>query len=605
MKKTIYNIAFALLTIGGMVSCTDLDKEVDLSLSEEQVFSKFENTRGFLAVIYTYLPDAFFGYTDGQYLAASRDCMTDNATSYWSVHRYHSIQSDGYSAKNHWFAIRYWGEDWAAIRMCNQFLKNAREDVVGNLDTGDDDANLYTRYCAEARLLRAIFYMDLASWFGGVPIVAEDANGQPVLFEPGDINTMNLPRKTAAEVFQFVADECDAIKDELPFRYADENSNWGRVNGAAAYAIKSRALLYKASPLNNTENNVSWWEDAADAAIDFITKNSTQGNSYRLYSTGTPDEDYYNCFISLPHLNDEYILSRSEWVNSREIEIYLTPDGFSGSVTSVGRTNPTQNLVDAYETINGLPIDKDPTYNENAPYDNRDPRLEQTIIHHGTVWGDANEEEECVIDVSYPNGTHLGSLHGGTTTGYYTKKFLNNMSFKSPKAYTHGCPIIRYAEILLNAAEALNECGKTSEAYEYVDQVRARVGMPSWSDQGLNQEEFRERIQNERRVELAFEDHRFFDERRWMLFEGKTAQTETSLPRYQQVYNLYGVRVTADPLSFNYVHEQNHPTRVFISPKNYLFPIPDSETKMLNNLKQNPGWESSSSKKEEPVTVDE
>jgi len=595
MKKILVNISIALLAMGATTSCNDyLEKEVDLSLSESQVFSKYENTRGFLANIYTYLPDAFAGYTDGQFRAASRDCMTDNATSFWNVHYYHSIQNDGYNAKTHWFANNYWTNDWHAIRACNQFMRNADEVVVGNKETGDDDNKLYTRWIAEARLMRAIYHFDLCSWFGGIPIEGDDEEGNPIIYDAGNPESMNNERLSAAEVYKWVADECDAVKDVLPFRYSNEDANWGRVNGAAAYALKSRALLYRASTLNNTSNDQSWWSAAASAAIDFITKNASSANPYKLYSTGDPNNDYYNCFISTPHLNNEYILSRSEW-NTREIELFLSPCGFSGTVNSVGRTNPTQNLVDSYETINGLPIDEDPSYDEQNPYANRDPRLEQTIIHHGTPWG--MDEEARLVDVSYPNGQDWQELHGGTTTGYYTKKFLNNMAFTKPTTYIHACPIFRYAEILLNAAEALNEAGQTEQAYQYVNQVRARVGMPAYS--GMTQAKLRDRIRNERRVELAFEDHRWFDERRWKLFEGKSASSERNLPRYQQVYNLYGVHVTPNASTvYNYVSEQNHPTRVFNSPKNYLFPIPDSETKMLSKLKQNTGWEMSDTKED-------
>jgi hypothetical protein len=573
-------------------SCSDyLDKEVDLSLDEEQVFSKFENTRGFLANIYTYLPDAFVGYTDGQFRGASRDCMTDNAISFWNVHYYHSVLTDAYSATNHPFAEYFWENDYKGIRAANRFLNGAKESVVKNTATGDDDDHLYDRYVAEARLLRAIFHFDLISYFGDIAIVGDDEDGVPILHEFTNYEAMNQPRTSAAEALQWVADECDAIKDKLPFRYADESINWGRVNGAAAYALKSRALLYLASPLNNPNGDTSKWSAAATAATDFITKNAQQSNPYKLYTTSDNDtsKNYYECFISTPHLNDEYILSRSEW-STYEIELFLAPCGFSGKANSVGRTNPTQNLVDCYETTNGLPIDEDSSYDDQNPYANRDPRLEQTILHHGSIWGDAVQEEEREVDVTYGSGKDYHEIHGGTTTGYYTKKFLNNMSFKSPSAYTHACPIFRYAEILLNAAEALNEAGRTSEAYQYVNQVRARVGMPAYKD--LTQTRLRDRIRNERRIELCFEDHRFFDERRWKLFEGVTTSNEKSKPMYQQVLNLYGVQV--DPTAstvYTYTGAEMHSTRVFNSPKNYYFPIPDSEVKRLPALGQNKGWE--------------
>uniref|UniRef100_S0DG67 RagB/SusD family nutrient uptake outer membrane protein n=1 Tax=termite gut metagenome TaxID=433724 RepID=S0DG67_9ZZZZ len=590
MKKIFY-MAAALLMVN-FTSCSDfLEKEVDLTLDAEQVFQKFENTRGFLANIYTYLPDAFAGYTDGQFRGASRDCMTDNALSFWSVHYYHSVLTDAYAATNHSFALDFWPKNFKAIRASNTFLKYARESVVKNTELDGDDSHLYDRYMAEARLLRAIFHFDMVCWFGDIPVIGEDENGDPVIFEYTNPQQMNMERTAAAEALKWIADECDKVKNVLPFRYTQEELNWGRVNGAAAYALKARALLYRASALHNPTGDASLWKEAATAATDFITRNSASSNPYKLYTTAgnDPNQNYYECFISTPHLNNEYILSRSEWT-TREIELFLAPCGFSGNVNSTGRTNPTQNLVDSYETKNGLPINSDPSYDPQNPYANRDPRLEQTILHHGSIWGDAKNDEEREVDVTYGSGKDYKELHGGTLTGYYTKKFLNNMSFKSPTNYTHACPIFRYAEVLLNAAEAINEAEGPANAYQYVNEVRARVGMPPYS--GMSKEQLRERIRNERRIELCFEDHRFFDERRWKLFEGKTASGERNLPYYSQVYNIYGVQVTPDQSTvFNYVPADMHPSRAFNSPKNYYFPIPDAEIKRLPNLGQNSGWE--------------
>lgn len=598
MKKYIKYMAATLLAVNFTACSGFLDKEVDLTLGAEDIFDKAENTRGLLANIYTYLPDAFVGYTDGQFRGASRDCMTDNAISFWNVHFYHSVLRDSYDATNHQFANYFWPRDFQAIRAANNFLTYAKESVIGNEATNDDNNRLYDRNMAEARFLRAIFHFDLVSYFGAIPIVGDDAEGKPIIFDTTNPEAMNQPRTPAADALQWIADECDKVKDVLPFRYAQEELNWGRVNGASAYALKARALLYKASPLNNPSNDRTWWEAAAEAALDFIRKNATQSNPYKLYDIGDPGQNYYQCFVSTPHLNNEYILSRSEW-STRAIEEFLAPCGFSGAANSTGRTNPTQNLVDSYETINGLPIDQDPSYDPQHPYDNRDPRLEQTILHHGSVWGDPEQEEERMVDITYGTGKDYQELHGGTVTGYYTKKFLYNMSWKEPKDNTHACPIFRYAEVLLNAAEALNEAGRTSEAYEYVDQVRARVGMPGYREMGLSQDKLRERIRNERRIELCFEDHRFFDERRWKLFEGVTAASEQNKPYYQQVYNLYGVQITPNAGTvYNYGHSETYTSRAFNSPKNYYFPIPDKEVKRLPNLGQNSGWELSATSSE-------
>ena len=404
---------------------------------------------------------------------------------------------------------------------------------------------------------------------------------------------MNVPRTKCADVMKWIADQCDLVKDVLPFRYSNEDENWGRVNGAAAYALKARALLYRASPLNNPTDNIEWWKEAADAARAFMTKNNLQTKPYKLYRTtdNDPKQNYYQCFIATPYFNDEYILTRSVW-NTHTIEDFLAPCGF---VNSSGRTNPTQNLVDSYEKINGLPIDQDPSYNPQNPYANRDPRLEQTILYQGSIWGDKLNEEERTIDVSSPDGPDLGTQNGGTLTGYYTKKYLNNMSFKKPSNYNHVCPIFRYGEVLLNAAEAVNEAYGPSEAYQYINELRSRVGMPAYS--GMSKEQLRERIRNERRIELCFEDHRFFDERRWKLFENQTVSNEKNLPYYKQVYNLYGVTVTkqGDKPEYTYGPARNYPIRTFNTPKNYYLPIPDAEIKKLPNLGQNSGWELSTS----------
>ena len=143
----------------------------------------------------------------------------------------------------------------------------------------------------------------------------------------------------------------------------------------------------------------------------------------------------------------------------------------------------------------------------------------------------------------------------------------------------------------MNAAEAINEAEGPDAAYKYINELRERAGMPPYT--GMSKEELRERIRNERRIELSFEDHRFFDERRWMLFEKQTPQSEKRLPIYKQIYNLYAARVSgeADNPIYEYVIEPVHSMRTFNSPKNYYFPIPDADVKKAPNMKQNPGWE--------------
>lgn len=595
MKKYNIILSGSLLAIFMFAACSDfLDKEYDASLSEQKVFGNKELTRQFLTNIYVNLPDGIAVYSDNQFTGASRDCMTDNATSYWGLHYYNKINSDAYTAADHPL-LGAWNTNFTGIRKCNVFLTHARADLVGNATLPGDDNHLYDRYRAEAKLLRAIFHFDLVAWFGDAPILDEDEEGNPIILDMAKQDEMNLHRLPAEQVLKWVADQCDEVKNILPFRYSNEDINWGRVNGAAAYALKSRALLYRASLLNNPDNEPSRWQEAATAAIDFIQKNQSHSRPYRLY------DDYQECFYDNPTYNDEIILSRSVW-NTNTIDLQLLPPGFTGSVSGAGRTNPTQNFVDAFEMKNGRRIDESGSgYNPLSPYTDRDPRLEATIFHHGSLWGRADQDEQRAVDVHFNSSTDRGADYresmGGTYTGYYLKKFVNpDLILKSPRTFPHAWIIFRYAEILLNAAEALNEAEGPASAYQYVNQVRSRVDMPAYSN--MTREELRERIRNERRVELSFEDHRFFDLRRWRAYDGVTAQNELSKPRYDQLLNMYAmqVRLVNDEPEFTVSGAPGTPgndmtARVFNNPKNYYFPIPDSEIKRAPNLGQNPGWE--------------
>jgi hypothetical protein len=598
LHKHAFNPLWVIvLFLAPFQACSDfLDKEYDASLSEEKVFGNQALTRQFLTNIYTNLPDGIAGFSDDQFLGAFRDCMTDNATSFWGLHYFNKINTDAYTAADHPL-LTFWNTDFTGIRKCNVFLTNAKESIVGNASLAGDDDHLYERYLAEAKLLRAIFHFDLVCWFGDAPILGENEAGQPIVLDMNKQEEMNLHRQPAAEVLEWIADQCEEVKDKLPFRYANEGVNWGRVNGAAAYALKSRATLYRASKLNNPDENREYWLAAKQAALDFITRNAAQDRPYALYG------DYQGCFYEDPVNNGEIILARSVW-NTNRIDLQLLPPGFTGSVAGAGRTNPTQNFVDCFEMTNGRRIDEGGAgYDPTRPYLNRDPRLEATIFHHGSRWGRADQGEERLVDVHFNSATEKGADYresmGGTYTGYYLKKYVNpSLILKAPQNFPHAWIIFRYAEVLLNAAEAINEADGPDDAYRYVNQVRNRpgVGMPAYAS--MSKEELRQRIRNERRVELSFEDHRFFDLRRWKAYDNVTAQNELAKPRYEQLLNMYGVQVTVAGAAATYIFtgppgsaNNDMDLRVFNNPKNYYFPIPDSESKRAPNLGQNEGWE--------------
>lgn len=236
---------------------------------------------------------------------------------------------------------------------------------------------------------------------------------------------MNMSRTKAADALKWVADECDKIKNQLPFRYNDETNNWGRVNGATAYALKSRALLYRASELNNRDNDLTYWKEAAQAAKDFITENAKQSKPYKLYQTGKPEMITINVLLLTRYLmrNSFYAVP---FGNSRYRRFL-----FSSRIcrhtrcTWTYQSNP--NFVDCFEMSDGKRIDDSGSnYDLQNPYANRDPRLDQIILHHGSMWGDKEQEEYRAVDVRYSNGSggqgiDYSALHGGTNTGYYLK----------------------------------------------------------------------------------------------------------------------------------------------------------------------------------------
>ena len=529
MKRISTYIATLVLALAGS-SCSDyLDKEYDASLSEKKVFNNQNLTREFLANIYTNLPDGLAPLSDDQFTGASRDCMTDNAVTCWGLHYYTKIGSDGYTAGDHPL-LGFWNTDLYGIRKCNMFLKNAKASVVGNTEKDGDDNRLYDRYCAEARLLRAIFHFDLICWFGAAPVIAEDESGEPIIFDLSDPSAMNMSRTPAAEALEWVADQCDQIKNQLPFRYSDEASNWGRVNGAAAYALKARALLYRASKLNNPDGNTAYWANAAQAAADFITQNNKQSYPYRLYNTGNPENDYYECFTTNPVYNNEIILARSVW-NTNQVEKVFLPVGFTGSFSGNGRTNPTQNLVDAYEMSNGKRIDENgSTYDAANPYKDRDPRLAQTICTPGQQLRPDDTPPYYVVPPLIGSSSYNQNM-----TGYSLLKYVQIDYTGSLDAEFKGAtPAIqfRYADILLNYAEALAELDGAVNAQKIIvalQPLRDRVGMPAVDfDREYNQEsdypfrhldKYIQVVRRERRIEKACEGRRLEDILRWAAAE--------------------------------------------------------------------------------------
>lgn len=505
----------------------------------------------FLSNIYSQLPNGYarFGTRPGFEMLAA---ITDDAVASDVKSDLYTVAVGGitptYNPDDNWVAM------YAAIRQASLFINNI--DVVPLQYQPDRHY-----WKAEARFLRAFFYFQLIQRYGGVPLMGDSVRGVS--------DNVQIPRSSYAECVNYIISECDAIKDSLRLDPVDE-TNWGRAGRGAAMALKSRVLLYAASPLNNPDNDLSLWKKAADAAEDVMN-----------LKTFALESDFISLFLTRP--NSEVIFSRNNGPGDGEIEVSNIPVGYEGEVTAAfGRSSPTQELVDAFAMNNGLPI-TDPAsgYDPENPYLNRDSRFYATIFYNGAQWlGRPVETFEGGLDK--PNSTLIQ-----TATGYYCRKFMAKS--EGPRSSTnHVSDFIyfRYAEILLNYAEALNEySGPSAEIYQQLIALRQRAGIQPGPDNlyglkpGMNQEEMRDVIRNERRVELAFEEHRFWDIRRWKIAE--------------KVYNgsLHGVKITVYQGTGRLTYQRISILQpAFSAPKMYRYPIPYGEVVKGERIVQNEGW---------------
>ncbi|HSC40170.1 MAG TPA: RagB/SusD family nutrient uptake outer membrane protein, partial [Chitinophagaceae bacterium] len=349
-----------------------------------------------------------------------------------------------------------------------------------------------------------------------------------------------------------------------------------RPSKGAAVALKCRVLLYAASPLFNGGGvetdpakraltgypaaDATRWQKVVDAAVEFNAL-----GYYGLVTSGTPTA-FASVFTT--KMSNEIIFAK-QVANTTNLEYSQSPIGYVVSNNrSLGLTSPTQNFVDAFPMTNGLPI-TDPAsgYSAANPYTNRDPRLAATVFYNGMQWmSRAVQFYEGGLDK--PNNYNIAPVQ--TRTGYGLRKFLGN--FATATAYSstsHNLPVFRYAEILLNYAEALNELGQVEAAVTQIKTLRSRAGIAAGASTrygipvGITQPAMRTLIQNERRIELAFEEHRFWDIRRW-----KIADQVLTTP-------LTGMKITSSGATLTY---QPVPVMTPVwQNKMYHMPIPYDE----------------------------
>lgn len=568
--KRIKNIYIAALIIGlVLVGCKKYEQFPVDKVGIQYVFDPKDslgtNAQAFLYGIYPTLKSGH-NRVGGDYLDAASDDAISSASG--STNQVTILGTAAYNSFTIPADENLWAYYYAGIRKANEFVNNI--DVVPVMAKYNGYSMKYV-WKSEARFLRAMFYFELVKRYGGVPLLGDK------VFTIND--NVALSRNSFADCIKYIVSECDAIKDTLLIApVANPNADAHRVTKGAALALKARVLLYAASPLFNggnideanpltgyTDNSLARWQAASGAAKEVMNLGS--------YSLMPGFKD-----IFLVQNNSEMILIRQTG-SDNNIETTNAPIGFPGAAAK-GQTSPSQGLVDVYPMSNGLPI-TDPAsgYDANNPYANRDPRLTHTIFYNGSRW--LNSDLQLFEGgQSKPNGALQQ-----TKTGYYMRKFMgieeNTNSFQ---AHNADWLIIRYADVILGYAEAENEVnGATSDVYNAMISIRKRAGIVAGSGglyglrAGMSKADMRDAIHNERRIEFAFEESRYWDIRRW-----KTAETVMN-------QSLNGMSITKIGANLTYNIVTALATK-FNRPTMYLYPIPYDEVLKNRNMKQNPGW---------------
>ena len=513
----------------------------------------------------------------------------------------------------------YWNRYWAAIRKCAVFLSY----IDGANVTSQSDK---MRWKAEAHVLRAYYYSELLRWYGtGLPIVREAY--------ALDTDFGKVVKPSFYESVQFVIEDCNAALaiSQLPWRITTA-AEAGRMTKAVAEAIRARMILYAASPLYN--DGQDHWDEAYRITKEAVT--NLKKNGYALYDKVNYPE-FKEATAFLPNdgaaLYNEYFTSTMEYTadpadretiyqNKADQGAVFQMDGIGINGDKSG-TNPSQELVDCYETVDGEPIldlanpyedemhltpnynSENRTYDPQNPYENRDPRFYASIYYNGSkrhCYWKVTEDPKCIenypaepgtrtrIIATYPEEPFTGLMGAGqggqrTRTGYYERKFLHPYAAPTyPGSAGANFKMFRLGEAILNFAEAAAEAGHEDEAIAAVNEIRSRVGMPGL-DAGLSGDELMLRIRNERRVELAMEGFRYYDVRRWSLPSGDLSETDRYLTAARVTRNGDGTYSYARQLVGERMCYQN---------KFLWLPIPLNEANLMTTLTgvnwQNLGW---------------
>ena len=550
-------IAILLLSAGLLTttSCDFMDCDESDNYTLQEIQGSYNRVKQFVTSIYGYLPSDFCN-THG----AMVDAATDDAIHVYESSAIQRIVNGTWSANytvDDKFAYYY-----NAIHDANYYLTTLSGLTFDTWENGDDYQDWmqnYDNYQYQVRFLRAYFYFELVRRYQNVPLITKPLS---------QTETNQIEPSSAQEVLKFIINECTEIAPKLPIKSTSiAQAENGRATRAMAMALKSRAALYAASPLYSTNGDNAKWTEAAKASHDIIASAGELGLGL---------DTYANLFKSKNYNSKEVILCRPTGT-SKTFEQANYPMGVTGGNTT---TCPTENLASAFEMKDGRAFDwNDPTMKANQ-YKDRDPRFYLTIVHNGMLW-----PAKKAVDISEGGANGL-PLTNATTTGYYLRKYVDNsISFEAGSttaATHHNWILFRYAEVLLNYAEAMihvngncdyKDATYTMSAREALNAVRKRAGIPEVA--ACSQDDFLTRVKHERRVEMAFEGQRFWDLRRWKNLD--------------ETKNIYAVRITHHDGVLSY--EKTLLSERSVSNKLYFYPIANVELFKNKKLVQNSGWD--------------
>ncbi len=561
MKRIKY-ISIALITLL-LAGCVDLSySEVNTRDEEWTYNSPINGVRNLVFDVYAQM----FNEISTSYNGAMKSSATDESDFAVSLSAIHNYYNGGWTPASPF--ANTWITSYRAIAEVHIYLEKIDQINLEDYkyDSSYPDMLLqFELFPYELRFLRAYYYFELAKTYGDVPLVLATLT---------NAEANNVTRTPVQDVFKFIVDECDAIAEYLPYSYQNEpGQEIGRATRAAALALKSRALLYAASPLFNTDNNQERWKEAAAAAKDLLDRAGDWGIQLSKYADLWGHEAFFNKeFIMMLGRNPSNTFEMANYPVGVE-------NGNSGNC-------PTQSLVDAYEYAdNGETFRQrypgQVNVNQEEPYEGLDPRFALTVVKNGDQWP-TNSVQQITIQ-SYAGGFNGSPKYGATPTGYYLRKYVDGncvTTYNNATTRRHTWIVMRLAEFYLNYAEAMynyygdadarGEFGMSANEAINVLRNRPDIRMPEFS----GSTGFEERYMRERMVELAFEDHRFWDVRRWK--KGKDFFTTIHIADLQMVDG-------------EVILNRSTKTRQWDEKYN-LYPIPQTEIQKNKKLGQNPGW---------------